>query len=414
MKHAIKRFEFRIWFLLYISPFVFFSLSFLCEPKCFEYLGYFSLGIVVSLLAIKICEKYSKKKKILNIITISLLIISAVFFALSFLEHSNFYKIISALFFWPAFVLVCKRYYQKLIGMIREPASIKARIILFVASVIVFVGGYSYLSYRQHQKNPRDTTIPTYSQLKKGVHKIISNDNREEVRYIVIDSKATMIRFFSGMVVSVLLALVIGFAIGCFKHLEAFSNPILSLLAAIPPTAALAVFFVLLGTELPFFIAVISVGVVPAVSRTIVLAIDEIPEELLFKTQTLRASPAEMIWNVIVKITLPKVLDTIRLQIYPAMVYLIAAEMVCGGVGWGYRIRISYRRLDMSVVYPCLLLIAMFSIGLDLFMKISNKRLCPWHFKLPKNKSFIARLKARFFGGGFRILVLEEGDSYGN
>lgn len=403
--------------LLFISPIVFFALSLICAPKLFGCLTVAGILIIEVVIAEKIYVKYARKKTKLFAILIALLILSAMFFGMSFLEQSKLFRsrIISLIFFWPAFVLICKKHYHKLIGVIREPVSVKAKIILSIASVSVFVGAYSYLSYKQHQKNPRDTTIPTYSQLKEGVKKLIQVNEREEVRYIVVDSKATLIRFFAGMIVSVGIALALGFVIGCFKHLEAFSNPILGLMAAVPPTAALAVFFVVLGIELSFFIAVIAVGVVPAVSRTIVLAIDEIPAELLFKTQTLRASPAEMIWNVIVKICLPKVLDTIRLQIYPAMVYLIAAEMVCGGVGWGYRIRISYRRLDMSVVYPCLLLIAAFSIGIDLFMRAVNKGWCPWYFKLPKKKSFLARLKARFFGGGLRILSSGIGGvSHGN
>ena len=66
------------------------------------------------------------------------------------------------------------------------------------------------------------------------------------------------------------------------------------------------------------------------------------------------------------------------------------------------------------MVYPCLLLIAIFSIVLDFSMRISNKRLCPWYFKLPKVNSPITRLRARFFGGGLRLLGTEGGGFHGN
>ena len=59
-----------------------------------------------------------------------------------------------------------------------------------------------------------------------------------------------------------------------------------------------------------------------------VITVREVPQELIDKSYTLGASNLEVVWCVIVRFILPKLLDAIRLQIGPAMVYLIAAEMV--------------------------------------------------------------------------------------
>ena len=53
---------------------------------------------------------------------------------------------------------------------------------------------------------------------------------------------------------------------------------------------------------------------------------------------------------------LPKLLEATRLMIGPAMVYLIAAEMLFGDVGFGYRIRIQSKLLNMGsciLTWPC-------------------------------------------------------------
>jgi NitT/TauT family transport system permease protein len=67
------------------------------------------------------------------------------------------------------------------------------------------------------------------------------------------------------------------------------------------------------------------------------------------------------------------------LVIGPAMVYLIAAEMVVGDVGFGYRIRLQSKLLNMSVVYPYLALLATFGFGMDYTLRWLQRKLCPWY-----------------------------------
>ena len=93
------------------------------------------------------------------------------------------------------------------------------------------------------------------------------------------------------------------------------------------------------------------------------LAVKEVPEELTNKAYTLGATNGEVIWNVIFPAILPKVIDLVRLSIGPAMVYLLAAELLVSDEGFGYRIRLLSRRLDMQVVYPYLVLLAGFGFG---------------------------------------------------
>jgi NitT/TauT family transport system permease protein len=155
--------------------------------------------------------------------------------------------------------------------------------------------------------------------------------------------------------------------------------PPLSLLAKVPPTAALAVFFVMVGTNTEMFVAMIAFGILPTLAQSVYLAVKSVPEELLYKARTLGASRGELVWNVVFRYTLPSIIDSIRLQIGPAMVYLIAAEMVVGDVGFGYRIRLQSRLLNMSVVYPYLALLAAFGFGMDYGLRRLQRWSCPWH-----------------------------------
>jgi NitT/TauT family transport system permease protein len=263
--------------------------------------------------------------------------------------------------------------------MIRRPIKRSTTIILGVVSLLLLLAGYTWMAHRQHQKNPDDTTIPTWGQIGKGVAQAVQVNKRSGERWLVVDAKATATRYFLGLGLGASAAVLIGLAMGCFTQVEAFLRPPLSLLAQVPPTAALAVFFVLVGTGQNMYITMIAFGVLPALAQTVYLAVKDFPVELQDKSYTLGASHLEVIFSIMFRQVLPRLIDALRLVIGPALVYLIAAEMVVGDVGFGYRIRLQSKLLNMSVVYPYLALLAGFGFSMDFLLRWLQCKLSPWY-----------------------------------
>jgi NitT/TauT family transport system permease protein len=263
--------------------------------------------------------------------------------------------------------------------MIRRPIPRTTAILLGLLSLLLLFGGYTYLAYRQHVKNPEDTTIPTWKQLKQGVVTAFEINKRSKERWIVEDAKASGTRLFLGVFLGLAGSVVLGMLMGCFTPVESFFYPPLSLIAKVPPTAALAVFFVLVGTGNNMYVAMIAFGILPTLAMTLYMAVKEFPEELQFKAYTLGASNLEIIGAVIFRFVFPKLVDALRLVIGPAMVYLIAAEMVVGDVGFGYRIRLQSKLLNMSVVYPYLAVLAAFGFAMDYGLAQLQRKFCPWY-----------------------------------
>jgi NitT/TauT family transport system permease protein len=262
--------------------------------------------------------------------------------------------------------------------VIRHPIQHTTALLLGVASVVILLGAYTLLAHWQHRTNPDDTTIPTWSQLKDGVVIAVGLNKRSNERWLVEDAKASGARLFLGLSTAVAGSLALGMLMGCLTPVEAFCFPPLSLLAKIPPTAALAVFFVLVGTGENMYVTMIAFGVLPTLTMTVYLAVKEFPEELQYKAYTLGASHLEVIWTIMFRHVLPKLIDAVRLVIGPAMVYLIAAEMVVGDVGFGYRIRLQSKLLNMSVVYPYLAFLAAFGFAADYLLRLLQRKWCPW------------------------------------
>jgi NitT/TauT family transport system permease protein len=275
--------------------------------------------------------------------------------------------------------------------MIRQPISRATRIALGIVAVLVVIAGYGWLSYQRHQINPKDTTIPNASQFAEGWWNLTTNklsppqDSRERLHqfffesWLAEDVRATYGRLFAGMAVGVLLSLVVGLAMGCLTPVEAFCAPPLSFFAKIPPTAMLAVYFVVFGTELRLYVAMIALGIFPILAQAIYQsARKDVTEHAIDKAYTLGASHFEVVWNVVLRQVLPRIIESIRLQIGPAMIFLIAAEYLVGDVGFGYRLKIQSRILHMNVVYVYLVILGVTGLMLDWLLSTLRRKLCPW------------------------------------
>lgn len=262
--------------------------------------------------------------------------------------------------------------------MIRTPISRTRKCIIGIISVVILLVMYTILSEVQHKKNATDTTIPNWTQLSQGIKTCCTPHKRSGEIWLWEDAKATFLRLFYGVTVGVLGALFIGLMMGCFAHTEALLMPPLTLLALIPPTAALAVYFVVAGTGMSMYILMISLGIGATLARSVYESVRDVPSELLYKAYTLGASKTEIIFDVILRLILPRFINAVRLHIAPAMIFLIAAEMVVGDVGFGYRIRLQSRLMNMNIVYPYLVALAAFGFVIDWSLRQTQLYLSPW------------------------------------
>lgn len=261
---------------------------------------------------------------------------------------------------------------------VRRPLPRWLPAVLGSVSIVVILALYTWVAWEQKLANPNDTTIPSWPQLWAGFLEMVTPDRRDDV-WLLVDSIATGIRFFGGLGLSIVLAIVLGLLMGTNDTIEALLLPPLSVAAKVVPTAAMAVFFVVVGLDLEMYWTMIVFGVTPSLAISVQLAARGVPRNLIDKAYTLGASHSEVIWGVIFPAVLPKLLDAVRLAIGPALVYLIAAEMLVGDEGFGYRIRLLQRRLDMNVVYLYIAVLAAFGYGMDYGLRGLQRALCPWY-----------------------------------
>jgi len=262
--------------------------------------------------------------------------------------------------------------------MIRKPISKTRWWVLSISAIALLVALYSWMSYRQKQFNAKDTTIPNAQQFVDGIKTLLKPDSQGDM-WLLIDLKATYGRHLSGMMVGVLLSLIVGLLMGCFYSWEAVFKFPLTCLSKIPPTAMIAVYFVLFGTELEMYIAMIALGIFSTLAMAVYGAVrKDVSDHAIYKAYTLGGSDSEIVWNVVFKQILPRFIEAIRLTVGPAMVFLIAAEWATADVGFGYRLRIQSRLLNMNIVYIYLVILAITTYFMDWSLSYARRKLCLW------------------------------------
>ena len=75
---------------------------------------------------------------------------------------------------------------------------------------------------------------------------------------------------------------------------------------------------------------------------------------------------------------LPRVLNSIRLNLKAVMLFLFAGEMIASTDGLAYRIALLRRHMGMDTIIPYVLWVALLLFLVDFGMNLLNRKLHPW------------------------------------
>jgi NitT/TauT family transport system permease protein len=116
-------------------------------------------------------------------------------------------------------------------------------------------------------------------------------------------------------------------------------------------------------------VVLIFIGTFPFITRDIYLEVKKIPKEQIIKSLTLGASQFAVTYRVVVPQIIPKLIDTIRLNMGPAWLFLIASEAIAATSGLGYRIFLVRRYLAMDIIIPYVLWIVLIGFTVDWLLR---------------------------------------------
>lgn len=260
----------------------------------------------------------------------------------------------------------------------QRPSRIGA-LLLAAIPFIVILALYLHASAERLAENPEDRLLPGISQLVDGVHRVAFEEDRRTGEVILwVDTAASLERLAWGVGASALIGLVFGTLSGMLPLARAPLSPFVAVLSLVPPMAILPILFIALGLDELSKIVLIVLGVAPFIIRDMQARVMEIPAEQLVKAQTLGMSSWQVALRVVLPQVTPRLVDSVRLSLGAAWIFLISAEAIAAEQGLGYRIFLVRRYMAMDTILPYVIWITLLAFVMDRLLAALNRRAFPW------------------------------------
>jgi NitT/TauT family transport system permease protein len=238
---------------------------------------------------------------------------------------------------------------------------------------------YLLFSHLRLAENPNDKLLPSVGSMARAVNDLAFHADPRTGNYIFwLDTASSLQRLFIALAISTASALIIGIVMGLLPMAGALLNPFVAVISMAPPLALLPILFIVMGLGEASKIALIVIGSVPVLVRDLVMRVSELPREQFLKAQTLGASTWQIALRMVLPQMLPRLVDSLRLQLGPAWLFLIAAEAIASDSGLGYRIFLVRRYLSMDVILPYVAWITLLAYLSDALLRWVQNRAFPW------------------------------------
>jgi NitT/TauT family transport system permease protein len=266
---------------------------------------------------------------------------------------------------------------------------------VWILSWFLFAVGlvlYFYVAQERHRQNPDDRVMPTVAQMVRGFEDAALKPAEEEEAQVASESSLAA-RIHSSMLwkdteasgrrflISVALlfpAVLLGLHMAMFPHIGAFFLRFFLFFDKIVALSLLPILFIAFGIDELSKIMLIVIGVAPTIILDTFNLSKSVPREQIVKGFTLGAGDFSITYRVVFKQILPRVLNSIRLNLKAVMLFLFAGEMIASSDGLAYRIALLRRHMGMDTIIPYVLWVALLLFLVDLATNKLNRKLHPW------------------------------------
>ncbi|MBU1359872.1 MAG: ABC transporter permease [Gammaproteobacteria bacterium] len=189
-------------------------------------------------------------------------------------------------------------------------------------------------------------------------------------------------RVFIGVALGILLAVPVGFCLGWYQGLRTFIDPVINFFRALPPIALIPLVIVYFGIgELAktviLFYASFFAGVIVMYE-----GIAQISPIFVRVARTLGATDFEIFRKVIVPLTIPHILTSIRIALGVAWATLVASELIAAQQGLGAMIQNASSFFQLDIIYVGIICIGFIAMSMDLVLRLLSRRLVAWQDRI--------------------------------
>ncbi len=191
-------------------------------------------------------------------------------------------------------------------------------------------------------------------------------------------TQASLIRSFSGFALAIIVSIPLGLAIGWWKPVAEYLNPLLEVLRNTAALAILPVFILLLGLGETSKIAIVFYACVFPLLLNTISGVKNVDPLLIKSARSMGLSPVTLFRKVIIPAAVPTIFVGIRQAGAGSILVLVAAEMVGAKSGLGYLIQYTQFSFQITQMYAGIISISVIGFIVNYVLLYIERRLTAW------------------------------------
>lgn len=175
----------------------------------------------------------------------------------------------------------------------------------------------------------------------------------------------SLFRFFSGYLLAVVVAIVLGLIVGRIPVIWSVLDPIVQVLRPVSPIAWSPFIVLWFGIgNMPAIVIIFIAAFFPVLLST-VSAVKKVDKTYLRIASNFEMSPIETLRKIVLPASFPMIANGLHMALGSAWIFLVAGEMVGAQSGLGFLIVDARNSLSLDLVMACIVVIGVLGLILD-------------------------------------------------
>ncbi|MCC2033176.1 ABC transporter permease [Microbacterium allomyrinae] len=195
---------------------------------------------------------------------------------------------------------------------------------------------------------------------------------------VSVDVFSTLWRLLLGFVIGSAVGIGFGAAIGRSRALREVSDPIVEFLRAIPATATLPLFIILMGGEDAMRVAFIAYGTMWFVLINTARGVASVHPTLIDMGHIFRLPKAVVLFKIVLPAASPKIFAGLRIALTAALLLAVVSELLVATNGIGYRLVQAQASFNLVQMWAWMVALAVLGFLLNAVLEAVERRALRW------------------------------------
>ncbi|MEW6046785.1 MAG: ABC transporter permease [Bacillota bacterium] len=192
--------------------------------------------------------------------------------------------------------------------------------------------------------------------------------------HVVVSTRRVVL----GVLIGAVLAIPTGFALGWYKAVYQFLDPLINFMRALPPIALVPLVVVYLGIGEPARLLVLVYAAFFSATVVMYEGIVGLDPIYIRAARALGANGREIFFRVVLPLAVPHVLTALRVALGVSWATLVAAELVAAQQGLGALIQNASNFFQIPAIFVGIILIGFTALLMDQLLRMLIRHFVSW------------------------------------